>query len=96
MIFREGDPGDELFVIAAGSASASLRQPTGGDIRLVTFAPGTVFGELAILDAGPRSATVTTDGELVCYVLSAEGLRRPVRALARGGDQAAREPRRAC
>ena len=33
----------------------------------MTFAPGTVFGELAILDAGPRSATVTADTELVCY-----------------------------
>ena len=72
-VVREGDPGEELFVIAKGSASARLRQPNGGDIRLVTFAQGTVFGELAILDSGPRSASVTTDAEMVCYVLSAAG-----------------------
>ena len=54
-VVREGDPGDELFVIAKGSASARLRQASGGDLRLVTFAQGTVFGELAILDSGPRS-----------------------------------------
>jgi len=72
VIFREGDPGNELFIIAKGTASASLRQADGGDIRLVTFTPGTVFGELAVLDAGARSATVTADGELVCYVLKGE------------------------
>src|SRR5581483_8450372 len=55
VVFREGDPGKELFFIVKGTASAYLHQPNGGDIRLVTFAPGTVFGELAILDAGPRS-----------------------------------------
>jgi SulP family sulfate permease len=70
VIFREGDPGNELFIIAKGTASAFLRQASGGDIRLVTFAPGTVFGELAILDAGTRSAAVATDHELVCYVLT--------------------------
>jgi SulP family sulfate permease len=70
VIFREGDPGNELYIIAKGMASASLHQASGGDIRLVTFAPGTVFGELAVLDAGMRSATVATDHELVCYVLT--------------------------
>jgi SulP family sulfate permease len=72
VIFSQGDPGNELFVVARGTASASLRQPAGGEIRLVTFAPSTVFGELAVLDAGARSATVTADSELVCYALSAQ------------------------
>ena len=54
------------------AASARLRQPSGVDIRLATFAPGTVFGELAILDAGPRSATVIADDDVGCYVLSDE------------------------
>jgi MFS superfamily sulfate permease-like transporter len=71
-LFRAGDAGNELFVIASGSASAFLRHPGGREIRLVTFGPGTVFGELAILDAGPRSASVTADSRLVCYALSGE------------------------
>jgi len=71
-IFHQGAPGDEMFVIAKGSASAFLRQPSGGEMRLVTFAPGTAFGELAILDSGSRSARVTTEGGLVCYALSKE------------------------
>jgi CRP-like cAMP-binding protein len=71
-LFSEGDPGNELFVITKGSASAYLRQASGADIRLATFAPGTIFGELAILDPGPRSASVVADAELVCYALSGE------------------------
>lgn len=70
IIFREGDPGSELFIVTKGSTSAYLNLINGGDIRLATFAPGTVFGELAILDAGPRSASVVADDEVICYVLS--------------------------
>jgi CRP-like cAMP-binding protein/anti-anti-sigma regulatory factor len=69
VLFREGEPGKELFIIVKGTASAFLPQEKGADIRLVTFATGTVFGELAILDSGARSATVIADSELVCYVL---------------------------
>jgi len=74
VVFREGDPANEFFIVARGTASAFLRPAGGADIRLITFSPGTVFGELAFLDAGPRSATVTADSELVCYVLSAKEL----------------------
>jgi SulP family sulfate permease len=68
-IFREGDRGTELLMIAKGTASAYLRQMHGHDIRLATFAAGTVFGELAILDEGLRSASVVADEGLVCYSL---------------------------
>jgi CRP-like cAMP-binding protein/anti-anti-sigma regulatory factor len=72
IIFREGDPGSELFIVTKGRASAYLNLINGGDIRLATFAPGTIFGELAILDTGPRSASVVADDEVICYVLSAQ------------------------
>jgi SulP family sulfate permease len=70
IIFREGDPGNALFIVTKGRASAYLSQANGGDIRLATFAPGTIFGELAILDAGPRSASIVADDDVVCYALS--------------------------
>jgi anti-anti-sigma regulatory factor len=73
VIFRQGDPGAELFVVIRGRASAYLDQEGGGRIRLATFAPGTVFGELAILDAGPRSATVVANEDVTCWALSAAG-----------------------
>ena len=52
-VFLEGDPGDDLYVIAQGSAS--VRRADGArSTRLVTFGEGTVFGEMALLDARPR------------------------------------------
>ncbi len=72
-VFREGDPGQQLFVIAKGEASVRIH-PLGAtrDIRLVTFSAGTVFGEVALLDTEVRSASVRADEELVCYVLEHE------------------------
>lgn len=69
-VFREGDAGRELFVIASGSASVYLRLP-GAEraTRLITFTAGTIFGEVALLDDELRSATVEADSPLVCYVL---------------------------
>ena len=68
-VFREGDPGDDLYVIAHGTASV-YRVDGEKSTRLVTFGEGTVFGEMALLDAKPRSASVQADGPLVCYVMS--------------------------
>jgi CRP-like cAMP-binding protein/anti-anti-sigma regulatory factor len=70
IIFHQGDSGTDLFIVTKGTASAYLHQPAGRDIRLVTFAPGTVFGELAILDAGPRSASIIADDDFVSFALS--------------------------
>jgi CRP-like cAMP-binding protein/anti-anti-sigma regulatory factor len=70
LIFHQGDSGTDMFIVTKGSASAYLHQPAGRDIRLVTFAPGTVFGELAILDAGPRSASIVADEDFVALALS--------------------------
>jgi anti-anti-sigma regulatory factor len=67
-VFREGDPGDDLYVITLGTAS--VRRAEGArSTRLATFGPSTVFGEMALLDARPRSASVQADGTLICYVM---------------------------
>lgn len=71
IVFREGDNSDELYVIAKGSASVRLRLAgTDRETRLITFSPGTIFGELALLDQEARSATIEADEDLVCYVLT--------------------------
>lgn len=71
IVFREGATSNELYIIAKGAASVRLRLAgTERETRLITFAPGTVFGELALLDQEARSATVEADEELVCYVLT--------------------------
>jgi SulP family sulfate permease len=69
-IFRAGDPGEEMFLLAKGRASVKIVIPGGErERRLVTFAPGTVFGEMALLDRESRSASLRADEDLVCYVL---------------------------
>ncbi|TMG76359.1 MAG: cyclic nucleotide-binding domain-containing protein, partial [Betaproteobacteria bacterium] len=71
IVFREGESGDELYVIAQGSASVCLKlSGSERETRLITFSPGTVFGEVALLDRETRSATVKADEDAVCYVLT--------------------------
>jgi CRP-like cAMP-binding protein/anti-anti-sigma regulatory factor len=70
-LVSEGAEGDEVFVLARGSASVHLRLPGRDRVeRIVTFSPGTAFGEFALLDRETRSATVVADEDVVCYVLS--------------------------
>jgi len=69
VILREGDPGNELLIVTKGNASAYLKLHNA-NTRLATFAAGTIFGELAPLDAGARSATVIADDDVVCYTLT--------------------------
>jgi SulP family sulfate permease len=69
VVFRSGDPGSSLYLVTQGRASVHI-QHDDGDIRLATFAPGAVFGELALLDRGPRSATITADEDLKAFGLS--------------------------
>jgi SulP family sulfate permease len=64
VVFDHDDPGDALYVIARGSASAWI-----DGTRLMTFSRGTFFGEMALLDRERRSASVTADGPLACHLL---------------------------
>jgi CRP/FNR family transcriptional regulator, cyclic AMP receptor protein len=55
VIAREGEPGVGLFVIVEGEAEVTI-----GGKRKAKLGPGDFFGEIALLDGGPRTATVTT------------------------------------
>ncbi|HZS34515.1 MAG TPA: cyclic nucleotide-binding domain-containing protein [Methylomirabilota bacterium] len=56
LVFAEGDPGKGLFVVLDGEVEI-VRETLQGPQRIVTFGPGTAFGELALIDDLPRSAT---------------------------------------
>jgi CRP/FNR family cyclic AMP-dependent transcriptional regulator len=62
VIFREGDKADELFVIKSGSVRIQVGNRTMADL-----AADNIFGEMALIDNEPRSATAVaiTDVELV-------------------------------
>jgi len=57
VVVHEGDAGDALFVVARGSLKVYVTSPDGDEMMLVTLRPPDTFGELALLDGGPRSAT---------------------------------------
>jgi CRP/FNR family transcriptional regulator, cyclic AMP receptor protein len=61
----EGKTGAGFFVIESGEASVSVRGSERGKLG-----PGDYFGEIALIDDGARSATVTADSELRCYGLT--------------------------
>jgi len=52
VIFREGDPAEELFVVKSGTVEIRL-----GNRLLDTLPERSIFGEMALIDHGPRSAT---------------------------------------
>ena len=58
-IFHQGDPGDALYVVASGRVKVLLPAPDTGEAAiLATLGPGQFFGELAMLDGEPHSASV--------------------------------------
>ena len=58
VIFHEGDPGDAVHLIDQGRVALRVTTPLGDTVTLRILGPGSLFGELAILDPAPRNATV--------------------------------------
>lgn len=61
-IVRQGEMGDSMFVIQQGSVEV-LREEAGRTFRLRELGPGELFGEMALCENTPRSATVRAVGE---------------------------------
>jgi CRP-like cAMP-binding protein len=58
-IFHQGDPGDSLYIIERGAVKIVLPSPEGEEAAIIaTLGTGDFFGELALLDGAPHSATV--------------------------------------
>jgi CRP/FNR family transcriptional regulator, cyclic AMP receptor protein len=75
VIFHVGDPGDALFIIMAGEVKISLPSEDGDEAILTRLHQGDVFGELALLDGAPRSATATALGPVETVVLPRDRFR---------------------
>jgi HEAT repeat protein len=74
VIVREGELGDELFVILEGQVHVERLEPDGSTRHIRTYGPGDHFGELAVLLERPRVASVVADDPVRTLVIGGEGL----------------------
>ncbi|HLH21181.1 MAG TPA: serine/threonine-protein kinase [Chloroflexota bacterium] len=58
VVLRQGEPGDAMHLVVRGRFAVERQRPDGRPQRLATVGPGDLFGELALIDGAPRSATV--------------------------------------
>ncbi len=75
VIFHEGDPGDSLQVISSGSVKIVLASSEGDEAIIATLHEGDFFGELALLDGQPRSATAIAVEPSETWTLPRDGFR---------------------
>jgi CRP-like cAMP-binding protein/anti-anti-sigma regulatory factor len=71
VICREGDPGDKMWLLVKGSVSVRLDVADHRVSRRITsLTRGTIFGEMALIEGAPRSASIVADEDVACYELS--------------------------
>jgi CRP/FNR family cyclic AMP-dependent transcriptional regulator len=79
VLFREGDPGRQMFVVQSGRVAISKR---AGDVEkiLTTLGAGEFFGEMSILNNKPRSATATCVDDARLLVVDAKTFETMIRS----------------
>lgn len=94
LVLREGDTGQSFYVIARGGVKVSRRGDDGADVALATLGDGSIFGEMALVSAAPRSATVAADGDCDLLEFDRDALAaasREIGTIARALDKFTRE-----
>jgi hypothetical protein len=74
-VFQQGDYGDAMFLVLSGEVRARVLLQ-GRESILATFGLGECFGEVTVLDQGPRSADVIANTDCVLVKMSAKALKR--------------------
>ena len=70
-IFKEGDPGDAVYVIRAGTVEIAARLGPDKKQLISKLGPGDFFGEMSVIEFKPRSATATAAEPVVVYRIPA-------------------------
>jgi CRP/FNR family cyclic AMP-dependent transcriptional regulator len=74
LLFQTGEPGDSLYIVRSGEIELYIKDTAGQKIVLNVVRPGEMFGELSLLDSGPRSATAIALTETELLVLDRDDL----------------------
>jgi CRP/FNR family transcriptional regulator, cyclic AMP receptor protein len=75
-IFNEQDKGDALYVVESGSVRIWVLDEDVKPVTLAELKPGEFFGELAVLDRGPRSTNATAIDETTLHRLSSDAFQK--------------------
>jgi CRP-like cAMP-binding protein len=76
VIFARGDSGREIFLVVTGRVRLSVLTAEGRELSFAHAEPGAIFGEIAMLDAGPRSADATAVSKVTALTLSKPAFKR--------------------
>lgn len=76
VLFREGDPGNEMYLIRSGQVVISKHVKGRVDQVLASMGPGEFFGEMSLIDRQPRSATIQADRDSLLLSLDPDSLER--------------------
>jgi CRP/FNR family transcriptional regulator, cyclic AMP receptor protein len=74
VLFQAGDPGESLFIVRSGSIELFIKDTAGQKIVLTVAEEGDLFGELSLLDSGPRTATAVALTAVELLVLDRDDL----------------------
>jgi CRP-like cAMP-binding protein len=69
-VFKEGEPGNRLYIIAEGEVRISRNIPGSGEEALAVLKKGSVFGEMAIFDRSERSTDAIANADSVLLTIS--------------------------
>ncbi len=78
IVFGRGDPGREIYFVAEGRVRLSVLTAEGRELSFAHAEPGQIFGEIAVLDGGVRTADATAVSKVVAHSLSKSALMRLV------------------
>lgn len=74
VVFNTGDPGDALYVVTDGEVEVFFKNDTGERIVLETATAGHFFGEISLLDNGPRTASAVVKQDMRAIVVDRDDL----------------------
>lgn len=77
-IFARGDPGRDIYLVTAGRVRLSVLTSEGRELSFAHAEPGQIFGEIAVLDGGVRSADATAVTKVAALTLSKGALTRMI------------------
>ena len=74
VLFERGDEPDAAYVVVSGRLAVGVREPDGLEVHFADLGPGAMLGEAAVIDGGPRTATVTAISDARLFRLPKQAL----------------------